>query len=92
MRTRLVGVGLGTMGTKAAIFDADGHMLGSAYEESRFHNPQPGWAGDRLLRVRPALYVDRPPPPDANAYQSCQNYLRRYYDSRERRKNLGVKP
>jgi hypothetical protein len=43
MKAYWVGVDLGTMGTKAAIFDADGHPLTSAYEESRPHYPQPGW-------------------------------------------------
>jgi xylulokinase len=42
MKTYLVGVDLGTMGTKAAIFDADGQLLASAYEESRLYYPQPG--------------------------------------------------
>ena len=39
----LVGVDLGTMGTKAAIFDTGGNLLASAYEESRLHYPRPGW-------------------------------------------------
>ena len=43
MKTYLVGVDLGTMGTKAAIFDADGQLLASAYEESKLYYPQPGY-------------------------------------------------
>lgn len=43
MKTYLVGVDLDTMGTKAAIFDADGPLLASAYEESGLRYPQPGW-------------------------------------------------
>ena len=43
MVTYLVGVDLGTMGTKAAIFDADGQLLASAYEESELCYPQPGY-------------------------------------------------
>jgi xylulokinase len=43
MKCYLIGVDLGTTGTKAAIFDADGNLLASAYEESRLHYPQPGW-------------------------------------------------
>ncbi len=39
----LVGVDLGTMGTKAAIFDSDGNLLASAYEESVLLYPRPGW-------------------------------------------------
>jgi xylulokinase len=39
----LIGVDLGTMGTKAAIFDAAGNLLASAFEESTLHYPRPGW-------------------------------------------------
>ncbi|MDH7485081.1 MAG: FGGY family carbohydrate kinase [Anaerolineae bacterium] len=43
MKSYLIGVDLGTMGTKAAIFDAEGRLLASAYEESKLYYPQPGW-------------------------------------------------
>jgi xylulokinase len=43
MKTYLIGVDLGTMGTKAAIFDVDGQLLASAYEESKLYYPQPGY-------------------------------------------------
>ncbi len=39
----LIGVDLGTMGTKAAIFDTAGNLLASAFEESILHYPKPGW-------------------------------------------------
>jgi xylulokinase len=39
----LFGVDIGTMGTKAAIFDAEGNLLASAFEESTLHYPRPGW-------------------------------------------------
>src|SRR5258708_38100505 len=39
----LVGVGLGTRGTKAGIYDTDGNLIGEAYEESRLYTPKPGW-------------------------------------------------
>ncbi len=39
----LIGVDIGTMGTKAAVFDAEGNLLASAYEESILHYPRPGW-------------------------------------------------
>jgi len=42
MRSYLIGVDLGTTGTKAAIFDTDGQLLASAYEESKLYYPQPG--------------------------------------------------
>lgn len=39
----LIGVDLGTTGTKTAIFDTDGRLVAEAYEESRLHTPKPGW-------------------------------------------------
>ncbi len=39
----LIGVDIGTMGTKAAVFDPQGNLLASAYEESILHYPRPGW-------------------------------------------------
>jgi xylulokinase len=41
--TYLIGVDLGTMGTKAAIFDTKGSLLALAFEESRLLYPKPGW-------------------------------------------------
>ena len=42
MQTYLIGVDLGTMGTKAALFDASGTLVASAFEESRLLYPRPG--------------------------------------------------
>ncbi len=42
-RTFLIGVDLGTMGTKTAIFDTAGNLVAEAYEESRLYYPKPGW-------------------------------------------------
>jgi xylulokinase len=42
-RTTLIGVDLGTAGTKAAIYDAKGTLLAQAYEESILRTPRPGW-------------------------------------------------
>jgi len=42
-QTYLIGVDLGTAGTKAAIYDAQGELLAEAYEESNLHYPRPGW-------------------------------------------------
>jgi len=39
----LIGADIGTMGTKAAVFDTQGNLLASAYEESILHYPRPGW-------------------------------------------------
>lgn len=40
--TYLIGVDIGTMGTKAAVFDASGVLLGDAFEESRLVYPRAG--------------------------------------------------
>lgn len=42
-KTYLIGVDLGTMGTKAAIFDTEGNLVSLAFEESRLLYPKPGW-------------------------------------------------
>jgi xylulokinase len=42
-KSYLIGVDLGTMGTKAAIFDSAGSLVAQAYEESRLYYPKPGW-------------------------------------------------
>ncbi|MCZ7544263.1 MAG: FGGY family carbohydrate kinase [Anaerolineae bacterium] len=42
-KTYLIGVDLGTMGTKAGIVDADGNLVAEAYEESKLYYPKPGW-------------------------------------------------
>ncbi len=47
-KSYLVGVDLGTAGTKAAIFDEEGNLLASAYEESRLFYPRPGWVEQEL--------------------------------------------
>lgn len=41
-RKLLVGVDVGTQGTKAAVFDDAGRCLGQAFEPSRLHRPAPG--------------------------------------------------
>jgi xylulokinase len=42
-QTCLIGVDLGTAGTKAAVYDTEGRLLAEAYEESRLCHPRPGW-------------------------------------------------
>lgn len=42
-RTYLIGVDLGTMGTKTGIFDAEGTLVAEASEESKLYYPRPGW-------------------------------------------------
>lgn len=42
-RNYLIGVDLGTSGTKAAIFDDSGELKALAYEETKLQYPKPGW-------------------------------------------------
>lgn len=42
-KSYLIGVDIGTAGTKAAIFDTEGRLVADAYEESRLRYPKPGW-------------------------------------------------
>ncbi|MFQ5835473.1 MAG: FGGY family carbohydrate kinase, partial [bacterium] len=42
-KSYLIGVDIGTAGTKAAIFDTEGRMVADAYEESKLRYPKPGW-------------------------------------------------
>ncbi len=39
----LIGIDIGTTGTKAAVFDIEGNQLASAYEESKLYYPKVGW-------------------------------------------------
>jgi xylulokinase len=41
-RTLLIGIDLGTQGTKTAIYDADGEMIADAFEDSALVAPAPG--------------------------------------------------
>ncbi len=38
-----VGCDLGTLGTKAAVVDEDGSIVGSSFEEVELRHPRPGW-------------------------------------------------
>ncbi|MCS7134199.1 MAG: FGGY family carbohydrate kinase [Candidatus Caldarchaeum sp.] len=39
----LIGVDIGTAGTKAAVFDVEGNQLAVSYEESKLYYPRVGW-------------------------------------------------
>ena len=39
----LMGLDIGTTGTKAIVFDLNGKILSSAYREYNLHSPHPGW-------------------------------------------------
>jgi xylulokinase len=46
-----VGCDLGTMGTKAAVVDADGTLLGEAFQEVALHHPRPGLVEQDLIAI-----------------------------------------
>ncbi len=49
--TCLLGVDIGTTGTKAALYDEHGTLLGSAFEESILLYPRPGWVEQRADEI-----------------------------------------
>jgi xylulokinase len=51
-----VGCDLGTMGTKAAVVDAEGRLLGDAYEEVPLRSPQPGWVEQDLGEIEASAH------------------------------------
>ena len=51
-----VGCDLGTMGTKAAVVDADGALAGEAFEEVALHHPRPGLAEQDLLEIEQSAH------------------------------------
>lgn len=44
----LIGIDLGTMGSKAAIYDLEGNLIAEAYEESIIRYPKAGWVEQEL--------------------------------------------
>lgn len=71
----LLGIDLGTMATKAGLFDAEGKLLAEAHEESRLIYPGPGWVqqdpediyGSALRTIRDCLERSRVNPADVSA-------------------------
>lgn len=41
-KTFLLGIDIGTSGTKSAIFDSNGNLISESYEESKLYYPEPG--------------------------------------------------
>lgn len=44
MMSYLMGIDIGTSGTKTVLFDTEGRVVGSAFEEYPLSQPRPGWA------------------------------------------------
>lgn len=51
-----IGCDLGTMGTKAAVIDLDGRILGEAFEEVALHTPRPGWVEQDLAEIEASAH------------------------------------
>jgi xylulokinase len=51
-----VGCDLGTMGTKAAVVDEAGRILGQAYEEVPLRSPRPGWVEQELGDIQASAH------------------------------------
>ena len=51
-----VGCDLGTLGTKAAVVDEAGTVLGEAFEEVQLRYPRPGWVEQDLLDIEASAH------------------------------------
>ena len=51
-----VGCDLGTMGSKAAVVDGSGTVLGEAYEEVALHRPRGGWVEQDPLEIEASAH------------------------------------
>jgi xylulokinase len=54
--TVFVGCDLGTMGTKAAVVDLSGRILGDAFEEVPLRHPKPRWAEQDLTEIEASAH------------------------------------
>jgi len=50
-RKCVIGVDLGTTGTKTGIFDSTGRLISEAYEESRLYYPKPSWVEQDMMEI-----------------------------------------
>jgi xylulokinase len=54
--TVFVGCDLGTLGTKTAVIDESGAILGSDFEEVSLHHPRPGWVEQQWDEIEGSAY------------------------------------
>ena len=71
--TVFVGCDLGTLGTKAAVVDESGEVVGSAFEEVELKYPRPGWVEQELDDIK----------------ESAWRTIRRALDASERAREVG---
>lgn len=48
MKEYVIGVDIGTAGTKSGVVDAEGNVIAVAYEESQLFHPKPGWVEQEM--------------------------------------------
>lgn len=53
----LIGIDEGTTGTKTVVFDLEGHMISSAYEEYPSYYPKPGYVEQDIAQIRDAIFT-----------------------------------
>ena len=56
MKKYLVGIDEGTTGTKTCVFDLDGHLVSSAYQEYPSYYPQPGYVEQDIDMITKAIF------------------------------------
>lgn len=54
--TVFVGCDLGTMGTKTAVVDEEGNVIGEAFEEVALHSPEPGIVQQRFEEIESSAH------------------------------------
>lgn len=52
----LIGIDEGTTGTKTCVFDTEGHIISSAYEEYPSYYPKPGYVEQDVSQITEALF------------------------------------
>ena len=55
----LMGVDIGTTGVKACVFDLEGNVVGSAYQEYPCYYPKPTWVEQTPEDMVPATFSVR---------------------------------
>ena len=56
MAKYLIGIDEGTTGTKVCVFDTEGHLVSSAYEEYPSYYPKPGYVEQDVAQITDAFF------------------------------------
>ena len=57
MAQYLIGIDIGTTGVKACVFDLEGNVMGSAYQEYPCYYPKPTWVEQSPDDMVPATFA-----------------------------------